>query len=91
MAPKDREITLPDTPLAKIIADALRPELEALEGRLCEALVNAVSPRLIKLERDTGQFEAELTALKERVEALEERWRHRDTLPAPSVPPMGGE
>jgi hypothetical protein len=53
--------------------------INELEGRLCESLVNAVSPRLLELE-------TRVTELETRVSALE-TFRHSPTEPAPPPEP----
>lgn len=88
------EITAAESPWAKVIRDAVRRETRDLEGRLCAALVSAVSPRLQALEsadwerqQDLQQVRIEVAKLNRRVDVLERRYRERDTIPVPSEPP----
>lgn len=69
--PEDPDQTPADTPLAREVRAALRGPMAAfryefsealigLEGRLCEALVGSVSPRLSAIERRLDMVEAHL-------------------------------
>jgi hypothetical protein len=71
------DITATESPWAKLIRQAVRREMHDLEARLCETLVNTLSPKLIALESRVDHIERFLGI-----------GRHRDTVPAPpSEPP----
>jgi hypothetical protein len=69
--------------------------LTAFEGRVCEALVNELAPTFrAELAAESEARRADTRDLRERLSLVEQHLgldRHRDTMPAPSLPPMGGE
>lgn len=92
----EAELTPAENPLAKMVAGALRRELERVTPDIVRevtiGVVNAISARLLELETESRLNRAHRERcdqrhelLQARMEELERMVRHSPTLPAPPL------
>jgi len=79
----DTEKTLPGTPTALALRGELERMMPRLVGEIAAAVVNAITPRLQRLELAQETLDARQVVLTERIDELERLMKHPKTLPSP--------